>query len=103
MYRISMNVYAKAKAIELSTYTPPKSANDKFKSREQVRQERKKYKVAGISPNPYTHTKKVQFMNRSIVDAENTGYVPEVIEAKEYSNKRTIFITYNKKKVIVQA
>jgi hypothetical protein len=29
--------------------------------------------------------------------------VPEVIEAKEYSNKRTIFITYNKKKVIVQA
>jgi len=38
MARMSMNVYAKAKAIELSTYTPPKSNNDKFKSREQVRQ-----------------------------------------------------------------
>jgi hypothetical protein len=102
MARMSMNVYAKAKAIELSTYTPPKSANDKFKSREQVRQERKKYKVTGTSPNAYTYTRKISFLNRSVVDAENTGYVYEPVQPKVYDGKRTIFITIKGKKVNVQ-
>lgn len=102
MYRISMNVYAKAKAIELSTFTPTTNVNDKYKSRAEVKKERKNYKVAGTSPNSHTHTRKVKFMNRSVVDAENTGYVYEPVEVKPYDSKRTIFITFNGKKIIVQ-
>lgn len=102
MVRISWNTYAKAKAIEQSNWEPTFSTPDKFKSRKEVISERKRYKVAGISPNSHNYTKKVKFMQRSFVDAENTGYVYEPVAPKVNDGKRTIFITFNGKKVIVQ-
>lgn len=102
MERISMNVYAKAKAIELTDWKPLFKSADPFKSRQKTIKERRNYKVARVSPNPYSYTRKVTFMQRSFVDAENTGYVPEPKpEPKPY--KRTIFVTYVKGKTIVQA
>lgn len=102
MARMSWNTYAKANAIELSTWQPQPKANDPFKSTKQVRAERKSRKVTGKSKNPHNFTPKVKFMQRSVVDAENTGYVYEPVEVKPLCNNRTIFITFNKNKVIVQ-
>lgn len=102
MARISMNVYAKAKAIELTDWKPLFKSADPYKSRQKTIKERRNYKVAGVSPNPYSHTRKVTFMQRSFVDAENTGYVYEKPEPKINDGKRTIFITINKNKIIVQ-
>ena len=102
MVRMSWHHYAKANAIEQSDWKPTFSKPDQFKSRTQVIKERRTYKVAGASPNPHNHTKSVRFMQRSFVDAENTGYVYEPVTPKVNDGKRTIFITFNGKKVIVQ-
>ena len=102
MARMSWHHYAKANAIEMSTWTPKPKANDLFKSTKQVKAERKSRKVTGVSKTPTNFTPKVKYMQRSVVDAENTGYVYEPVTPKVNDGKRTIFITFNKNKVIVQ-
>lgn len=61
-----------------------------------------KYNVARPSKTIEEYTPNVRFMNRSVADIVNTGYIPEPKpEPKPY--KRTIFVTYVKGKTIVQA
>lgn len=116
MARISMNVYAKHYAMDTKDVTRERINISRLieKTHEALKDKRTKMsrlsdapmperKVERNAPTIDSVTRNTKYMNRSVKDPNDTGYVYEAVEVKPRDYKRTIFVTFVNGKTLVQA